>query len=147
MVTKKMHKQENSSKYNTMESRIAPVFPNAARAISGNEWIGFLIRASGTDPGGSGVLYGESLKYEAGRGSPFSCRPIIIDVFQATNENDVTANEAPNQPAAANANGSPSSPTPWNQLIRGEFVWLCFEMIQVNQRHRKQPVVQNLAYH
>ena len=79
-----MHKHENNSKYNTSDKSTVPALPKASRAMSGNEWIGFLIRAVGFDPGAVGDLNGSSGNMEHGLGSPLSSRPKRIDVLHAT---------------------------------------------------------------
>jgi hypothetical protein len=84
-VTKKMHRHENNSKYKTTDKRTEPVLPKASLAISGKEWIAFLILALGFDPGRVGDLNGSSGNMWHGLGSPLSSRPKRIDVLHAMN--------------------------------------------------------------
>ena len=92
-----------------------PESPKACLAISGNDLIGLRILAWGVEPGGSGVLNGESSKYDPGRGSPLSSRPIRIEVLQVMKPKDTRARVPPIQPELAFANGRPSNPTPWTR--------------------------------
>lgn len=92
-----------------------PVFPNDSLAMSGNDRSGLRDLASGTEPGMSGERNGESLNVCDCRGSPFSSRPIKMDVLHVMIPNDNNTNEPPNQPALLKTNGSPSNPTPYGK--------------------------------
>jgi hypothetical protein len=56
MLITKIQRHEKSSKYKTTERKMHPPSPKEARAMSGNDLTGGLMRALTDDPGGSGVL-------------------------------------------------------------------------------------------
>jgi len=118
MLTIKIAKHENNSKYNTHDNTMPPVRPNAFRAISGYDFMGGNILAAlllGV-PGGIGDLKGEeNVGFEnslVGLGSPFKHLPMSIAVRQQTTAKRHNTSVPSIQPADLHTNGSPRSPTP-----------------------------------
>ena len=112
ILIRKMQRQEKSSKYKTIERKMHPASPKEARAMSGNDLTGGLMRALAEDPGGNGVLNGESSKKLAGLGSPFISLPIKMDVLHVIAPRLIRQKIPPPQPALFSANGKPRRPTP-----------------------------------